>query len=215
MARLFNYFPKTFYSLDNKSTSLETVTNIIARFAFETKLKENTLVYYNYDVKDGDTPEIIATKFYGNPERHWIVLLYNNIIDPQYDWPLTGSAFTEYVNTKYTANAIRDNFANGLEWAMSTSNVQAFYKTVKRINSDGSFIEQTTQITKDDYEITGFTSIVYPLQNGTTVTEVTSTSYKTYMDYEVDLNDNKRRIKLLKQDFVPFVEREFKRIIRT
>lgn len=214
MARLFNYFPKTFYSLDNKGSSLDTVTNIISRFAFESKLKDNTLVYYNYEIKDGDTPEIIAAKFYGNPERHWIVLLYNNIIDPQYDWPLDSSSFTNYVNTKYAANAIQDGYANGLVWAMSDDHPYGFYKSIKRVNFDGSSIEEVLKITQDEYNITGNTTTVYQLENGTSVTEIVSTSYKTYMDYEIEVNESKRTIKLLKQEFVPAVEKEFKRVIR-
>ena len=56
MAKFFNYFPKTFYTNDNKPKGLDTVTNIISRFAFEQSLKENSAAFYRYDIQDIDTP---------------------------------------------------------------------------------------------------------------------------------------------------------------
>ena len=75
----------------------DVVTDVIARFAFEQDLVENDASYYEYEVKDTDTPEIIADKFYGSPERHWIVLGLNQIIDPQWDWPLQYPTLIKYV----------------------------------------------------------------------------------------------------------------------
>ena len=79
MAKYFKYFPKTFYTSDTSSTGVDTVTNIISRFAFERELKENSTSFYPYQIQDSDTPEIIADKYYDSPERHWVVLLFNDI----------------------------------------------------------------------------------------------------------------------------------------
>ena len=100
MARYFNFFPKTLYSANNASLGLDTVTNITARFGFEATLKENSAAFYKYDIRDGDTPEIIATKYYDSPERHWIVLMFNDIYDPQFDWPLDERNLITYIDTK-------------------------------------------------------------------------------------------------------------------
>jgi hypothetical protein len=54
MAKYFNYFPKTVYTLN--SLDVETVTNITSRFGFEQSFKDNSAVYYEYDIQDGDTP---------------------------------------------------------------------------------------------------------------------------------------------------------------
>jgi hypothetical protein len=48
MAKFFNYYPKTFYSSNTKTTGLDTVTNIISRFGFEKELKENSSAFYKY-----------------------------------------------------------------------------------------------------------------------------------------------------------------------
>ena len=146
MAKYFNYFPVTPYVSNNQTSGVDTATNIIARFSFEKKLKENESSFYKYTIKDSDTPEIIAKKYYEHSERHWIVLLFNDIIDPQYDWPLQYSQFIDYVDAKYTANGAANTTVQiGLEWAQDINNVKEYYKIVTRTSSDGtdsSFILQ-------------------------------------------------------------------------
>jgi len=52
-------------------------------------------------VKDGETPELLAHDFYGDANRHWIILLANDIIDPFYDWVLQDIHLSKYVTKKY------------------------------------------------------------------------------------------------------------------
>jgi len=54
------------------------VTNLLKRVAMRTKVRTNTLLYDTYDVKEGETPEMIADKLYDDPELHWVILLTNN-----------------------------------------------------------------------------------------------------------------------------------------
>ena len=215
MAKYFNFYPKTFYTSNNKTSGLEAVTNIIARFGFEKKLKENSSAFYKYSVKDSDTPEIIADKFYDNSERHWIVLLFNDIIDPQYDWPLKNDTLIEFIDTKYTANgAANTTPVSGIQWAQSTNNTKSYYKIITRTSADFTKIEEKFQVDANTYANVAVTSTSYTLDNGAIVTEVVSKEKQTYYDYEVEENEAKREIKLLKAEFVPEVEKEFKRIIK-
>lgn len=214
MAKFFNYYPKTYYTNDNKPKGLDTVTNIISRFAFEKGLKENSAAFYKYNIQDSDTPEIIAHKYYGNSERHWIVLLFNDIIDPQWDWPLTERNLVKYVNEKYSANgAANTTVQTGIQWALSPSNVQAYYKTITRTSADGSVITEKLEVDANTYANISQTTATYTLQNGTQVTERVTRSTRSYFEYETELNDAKREITLLKQEFAPLVEKEFKRTI--
>lgn len=215
MAQFFNYYPKTFYSSNSNSTGTDTVTNIITRFSFEESLKENSAAFYKYVIKDSDTPEIIADKYYGDSERHWIVLLFNDIIDPQFDWPLQYSTFIEYVGNKYSANgAANTTVQTGLEWAQDVNNVHSYYKVITRTGSNGNQIEEKVQVDANTYANVGTSSTSYTLQDGTTITETITTESKTYYTYEDEQNEAKREIKLLKKDFVAEVEKEFKRVIR-
>jgi hypothetical protein len=215
MARFFNYFPKTVYTANTNTSGLDTVTNIIARFGFEKTLKENSSAFYKYSVQDSDTPEIIAAKYYDNPERHWIVLMFNDIIDPQFDWPLRYENFIKFVDTKYTANgAANTTVQTGLAWAMSVNNVQSYYKIVTRTNIDKESIVETIQVDANTYVNVATSSSSVTLQSGDVITQTVTKSKKTYYDYEMEENESKREITLLKPEFVSQIEKEFKKIIK-
>lgn len=215
MAKYFNYFPKTIYTLDDKGSKFDSITNIIARFGFEESLKENSAAFYKYDVKDTDTPEIIASKYYDNPERHWIVLLFNNIIDPQWDWPLDDRTFNEYVDSKYSTSEYADTAntsVSGLSWAKNVSNIKTYFKVVTTTTFEKTTIEKL-EVDSNTYTNTSVSNNNYQLQDGSSVNIKVTKETQTYFDYEKELNESKRTIKLLKTEFVPAVEKEFKRII--
>jgi hypothetical protein len=207
MSKYFNFFPKTLYTIDTKNVNV--VNNIVSRFNFENKFKENTAVSYEYDIKDGDTPEIIAAKFYGDSERHWIVLLFNDIFDPQFDWPMPYDTMVKFMNEKYKEFS---GAQLGSNWAKSQ--IHAYYKIQKRT------ILSTNTITIDKFEVDSNTYNV-SVNSTNTITLPDSQSLKieisketqSYYDYEMELNDSKRKIKLLRPEFVPNVEQEFRRVI--
>ena len=215
MARYFNYFPTTVYTANTSSAGLEFVTNIIARFGFEKSLKENAAAYYKYDIQDSDTPEIIASKFYDNPERHWIVLAFNEIYDPQWDWPLPQDSLIKFINDKYSSNGSANTPAQtGIVWSQSINNVHSYYKVITRTNSDDQSITETIELDAGTWANTAAYDVDYTLQDGSTINETLVKTRKTFYEFEVEENDKKRTINLLKPEFVPAVEKEFKRIIK-
>jgi hypothetical protein len=220
MADYFNNFPLTFYSSGaNNVTSVDTVTNIIARFGFEETLKENSSAFYPYTIKDSDTPEIIAAKIYNNPERHWVVLMFNDIMDPQYDWPLSYEAFNDFVDKKYSGPSYANTTTSGagLSWAKNTANVQAYYKIVTRTavkkTPENKLITEKIQLDANTYANVVASTATYTLSNGEAITESITKETKTYYQYEDELNDSKRKIKILKPEFLTTVMREFKEVI--
>ena len=78
------------------------VTNLLKRVAVRSKVKSNTLLFDTYTVKEGQTPEIIADKLYGDPNLHWIVMYVNNITDRYHQWPMTSAQFLSFINEKYS-----------------------------------------------------------------------------------------------------------------
>jgi len=97
----FDSFPVIPY--DSKGDlNFKDVTNLLRRVGMRTKLKTNTLLYDTYDVKEGETPEMIAHKLYGDAKLHWIILLVNDITDRYHQWPMTGGQFLDYINDKYS-----------------------------------------------------------------------------------------------------------------
>ena len=216
MAKYFNYFPKTFYSSNNSTTGLDTVTNIISRFSFEQTLKDNSSAFYKYSVQDSDTPEIIAYKYYGSSERHWVVLLFNDIIDPQFDWPLKYDTFINFVDEKYTANgAANTTVQSGLAWAMSVNNVQAYYKIVTKTDIDNISLVEKIQVDANVYANVASTTQVFTLADGAIITQVITKEKKTHYDYEMEENESKREIRLIKNEFIPQIEKEFKKVIKS
>ena len=214
MAKYFQYFPKTFYTSNNNVVGVDAVTNIITRFAFDSQLKENSVAFYPYQVQDSDTPEIVADKYYGDSEYHWVVLLFNDILDPQFDWPLSQNNIIEYINKKYSANGSANTPAqNGITWALSENNVQAYFKVITTTGSDGTISTQKIQVDANTYANVVANTLSITTQAGELIQIVTSKEKQSYYTYEVEENEKKREIKLLKRDFLPELEKEFKRVV--
>ena len=78
------------------------VTNLLKRVALRAKVRTNTLLYDTYDVKEGETPEMIADKLYDDPELHWVILFVNNITDRYHQWPMNFGQFNAFIADKYS-----------------------------------------------------------------------------------------------------------------
>ena len=96
----FKQFPKRIYGFDKKN--FKTVTDLMIRVKVRDKVINELSLYNVYDVKNGETPENIAFKHFGDPELHWVILMTNNVTDRYYDWPLSEQQFEDYVKDKYS-----------------------------------------------------------------------------------------------------------------
>ena len=83
----------------NKNYKL--LPNILKRVKLRSGLRSGSFLFDNYDVKDGEKPEDVAFKWFGDAKYHWIILMTNNITDRYYQWPLTQPQFQEYLTDKY------------------------------------------------------------------------------------------------------------------
>lgn len=102
MSNFLDKFPKIPYNISgNKPANYDFVTNIFFRFSVLRDVVNNISAYEEYTIKEDETPEILASKYYGDPEAYWLILYANDIYDPQYDWPLNQKNFTNYIETKY------------------------------------------------------------------------------------------------------------------
>ena len=97
----FSQFPKRFYDVSGNN-NFKLVTDLLRRVKIRARVLDEVTLYDLYDVVDGDTPESIAFKQFGNTELHWVILLTNNITDRYYGWPLTVEQFEAYINDKYS-----------------------------------------------------------------------------------------------------------------
>ena len=79
--------------------------DILRRVKLRAGVRSGTFMFDNYDVKDGERPEDVAFKWFGDPEYHWVILMTNNITDRYYQWPLTQPQFAEHLTDKYGAGS--------------------------------------------------------------------------------------------------------------
>ena len=75
--------------------------DILRRVKLRTGIRTGTFLFDNYDVKDGENPEDIAFKWFGDAQLHWVILMTNNITDRYYQWPLSQPQFQEHLADKY------------------------------------------------------------------------------------------------------------------
>jgi len=220
--KYFESFPTLLYTFDKNTVNVQAVTNIFARTAFLRDIKNNIDISYEYQVKDSDTPEIIAHKEYGDPYRSWIVLLFNNVINPNYDWPLKTEVLSDYIQTKY--NQTLDD---------ATSTINHYEKVItKTQTANGLLIDQTVESTlASEYDLNfstnQITPAVLPVIPDTSI--VVSNDTIDYGDYllnilveikavsnyqtEVDINEAKRNIRILDSQYVQVVENQFKELM--
>jgi len=211
MANYFSKFPKLYHSFDGFNTS-QYITNLLTRFTFEQSFKTNTAAFYEYDIREGDTPEIIASKIYNSPERHWIVLLMNDMVDPFFDWPLPYETLTRFVDAKYLDNAVSNTAGQGLIW--SKSNIYGYYRVEKQKLPNGSVYVQKYQVDANTYANTTISlNNSITLADNVVVVFDTTKETQTYYDYELAVNEGKRRIKLLKPELVESLEEELGKLL--
>lgn len=96
----FSYFPQVEYSFPEGYT--KTVTDIFKRVkmvALSNSLKAS--IFYNYTIKDGERPEDIANRYYGDTQYYWLILYTNNIISLYSQWPKSSQQFEDYITSTY------------------------------------------------------------------------------------------------------------------
>jgi hypothetical protein len=214
MAKYFSYFPTTVYKPIDEGNEYDFVTNIMTRFKMENSIKENSATFYRYDVQDGDTPETVAHKYYGSVEKHWIVLMMNDIIDPQYDWPLEYRTLSRFVDNKYSANNYADTAntnLSGLTW--SRQNIHSYYIT-ETTEYSGNTFSQTLQLDSNTYANTVTGSRTITLQDGNQISQSNVKFSKNYYEYEYDENETKRSIMLLKPELALNIEEELRKTLK-
>ena len=96
----FSMFPQGNYDI-NGTKNYKLVTDLFRRVKVRSKVLNETSLYSEYVVPDGEKPEITALKHFGDAQLHWVILLTNNITDPTHGWPLSYSDFERYVTDKY------------------------------------------------------------------------------------------------------------------
>ena len=139
----FDNFPTIIYDSE-KENIFKDVKNLLRRVGIRAKVKSNALIYDTYDVKNGETPESLAFKLYGDAELHWVIMLLNDITDRYHDWPMTEAQFSQFVQDKY------DNVDGTHHYEISQSSGDTSIKI--DVGTSNTNYPSATLITNYEYE---------------------------------------------------------------
>ena len=76
--------------------------DILKRVKQRNAIKSGQFIFDTYDVVDGEKPEDVAYKWFGDAQLHWVILMTNNVIDRYYDWPMNSVQFQTMLEDKYS-----------------------------------------------------------------------------------------------------------------
>jgi hypothetical protein len=178
------------------------MTNLVSRSSVVPSLLNNAALFYQYDIQDADTPESIAYKYYGESYRYWIVLFANQILDPQWDWPMNNVVFAEYLAKKYPD--------------VDVYTVTHHYEKIITKFDAGT---NTTTVDKVEISLQDYNNL-YPSNNSYNLptgqaTVIISKSAVSIYDYELGLNESHRTIRILNNTYVNEIEKEFKSLMKS
>lgn len=179
----FKAIPQIPYDSNNDGT-FKFVTNLLRRVKVREDAITNAGVFDTYDVKDGETPEMIAHKLYGDSNLHWLILYVNNITDRYHQWPMSTIQFEEYVSEKY-------------------SNPDGIHHY--EINQTSGDTTEVVEVYNPDLLTDAGASSDADAQAGATSV--------TNREYEDRLQNNKRKIRLLDSNFVIQAINEYQRLM--
>ena len=131
----FSRFPLLAYDIKN-TENYKVLPDILRRVKLRTAVKGSTLLFDAYDVKDGERPEDIAFKWFGDAELHWVILMTNNVTDRYYQWPMTQPQFQAFLEDKYSNPDGIHHYEIPRDSGRTTSNGPTDYSHLVEVNSD-------------------------------------------------------------------------------
>lgn len=165
----------------NSSYDYVRVKNIFRRAKIRDDFFQTSTVFTKYKIIGEERPEQVAEKIYGSSEYDWVVLISNNIINVRTEWPLTDSELSDYLFRKYTEAEL---------------NQAHHYETTLVTDSKGKMILPPGKIVGNNFTVSYYDEV-----KGTTVTKTAVRAVSNY-EYEIQQNDNKRNIYLLRPRYL-------------
>jgi len=220
MGTFLDLFPRTLYTLsDKKYGDYQTITDLTFRIAIIEEALSNFSSYFMYTIADGETPEILADRFYGNVQAHWIILYANKIYDPQYDWPLAYRDFSKYIVSKYGSVENAQTTIHHYDKVITRENLLENTINVTRFKINGNTeMENTSSVLADvPYDTFQNLETGYTASNnidGKTVIEIVSRDSISNYDWELQQNEAKRIIKVIKREYYPRIISDFDRLTK-
>ena len=169
----------------NSSEYIE-VKNIFKRGKLKKEIFDNLMYFTQYKIVGDDRPDNVAFQVYDDETLDWLVLLSNNIVNIQTEWPLEQQSFLNYLLNKYGSQA---NFLQ-----------PHHYETKLVKNTRGDVIVKKGLEVPQDYSFEYYDGVL-----GEYVTTSDITSVVSNYDYEIKIENAKRNIYVLKPEYLNVV----------
>ena len=176
----------------NRSDERIEVKNLFKRAKLRTDVDQSITSFDYYLIEDNERPDIIAGKIYDNPELDWVILISNNITSIRNQWPLSNNELYTYCLEKYGSD----------ENVMATKHFET--KEIK--DQYGRILLEGKLIVDEDFTFT------YTKDSNTSVTIKPAQSVSNYT-YEQRLNEEKRKIRILKPTLLSAFITDFRNIM--
>ena len=201
MSNYFRKLPNLDYPslLKNRESNVDYVQtkNLFRRVKIREDLFANFMQFDKYEIVGDERPDNVSEKVYGRDDLDWVVLLSNNIIDINNEWPLSQLQLNRFLSDKYTPQEL-----------VSIHH----YETLELRDNKNQLILPAGLVVDEDFNLEylsgGQVKSTNSLVDGRPVKAV------TFYDYENSLNDKKRNINVLKQEFLGIFLKDFKRIMK-
>ena len=146
MTKYFKQFPLLEYNLSGVNGNSQEVTDIFRRVKVRSKIADNVTLFDKFDVHEGEKPEDVAYKAYGDADYFWVICLINNVVNRYYDWPLDEYNFQRYVADKYANPDGIHHYEITQSSGKQTGDGPADYSHKLEVNSDTVGAESVSNI---------------------------------------------------------------------
>ena len=198
MASYFRQVPDFDYvnrDSDGKSIGdYQVVKNLFKRVKIRQDILENLAYFTQYKITGDDRPDNVAFEIYGDESFDWLVLLSNNIMNIQTEWPLSQAAFNDFLIKKY----------GSIE---KTNNIH-HYETRELKNDSGEIVVRKGLIVPKNYKVEYF-----DVRRNQYVVRTNEVDAITNYTYEVRKEEAKRNIYRLKAEYVELVLDDVQRLM--
>jgi len=144
----FKKFPKMIYDMKNDG-NYKLLPDILRRVKQRSAIKSGQFIFDNYDVRDGEKPEDIAYKWFGDAQLHWVILMTNNVTNRYYDWPMNPVQFQEFLEDKYDNPDGIHHYEVSQDSGRTTGQGPNDYSYLVEVNSD---TDNASSISNREYE---------------------------------------------------------------
>ena len=179
---------------DSKISDYITVKNLFKKNKLRPDIFNDATVFTEYQIKGDDRPDNVAFEVYNDSTLDWLVLLSNNILNIQTEWPLLQNDFDRFLLDKY-----------GTYQEMHAVH---HYETKEIKDSNGVVIVPQGLHVASDYSITYWDQTIRGYVVESNVPEPV-TNYQ----YESDIENKKRNIHILKSIYLGIVKDDMKELM--